>query len=105
LSTFSIVMAGIYAVVCYGVIILRRRNAAQPRLGAADTVPCLALVACVVIAGFAALEPLQAWSGGRLPLEWVMLLAWTLCGVWLTRRLRHRQRRDESNSKQKACRT
>jgi APA family basic amino acid/polyamine antiporter len=105
LSAFSMVMAGIYAVVCYGVIILRRQNAAQPRLSTADTVPYLALVACVVIAGFAALEPLRAWGGGRLPLEWVMLLAWTLCGVWLIRRLHHRQRRDESNRKQRACGT
>jgi amino acid transporter len=105
LSAFSIVMAGIYAVVCYGLIILRRQTSAQPRLSSADAVPCLALVACVVIAGFAALEPLKAWSGGRLPLEWVMLLAWTLCGVWLTRRLRHRRRREESNSKQKVCGT
>jgi hypothetical protein len=101
LSAFSIVMAGIYAVVCYGALILRRQNAARPRLSAADAVPHLALVACAVIAGFAALEPLQDWSNGRVPLEFVMLLAWGLGGAWLTRRWR-RRRHDAANNNPKA---
>jgi len=104
LSAFSIVMAGIYAVVCYGQIILRRQNTARPGMSAAGAVPYFALLSCAVIAGFAALEPIKNWSSGGLPIEFVTLLAWSLCGAWLTRRLR-RRRHDEANRKQKACGT
>jgi amino acid transporter len=88
LSSFSVVMAGIYAMVCAGVIILRRpadfgNTAERVRKWA---LPCLALVACAAIEAFALLEPVRAWRAGRWPVEWLMLLIWGFCGVWLARR-------------------
>jgi amino acid transporter len=88
LSSFSIVMAGIYAMVCIGVIILRRRAGVQILSAGAHKVvlPYLALGACVLIELFALLEPLRAWRQGRFPVEWLMLLAWGSWGIWLARK-------------------
>jgi len=87
LSLFSIVMAGIYATVCLGVILLRRRTpATTDSVGALrKSLPYLALSACLLIAVFASIGPLQAWGSGRWPLEWLALLGWTACGIWLAR--------------------
>jgi amino acid transporter len=81
LSLFSVVMAGIYATVCLGVIRLRRSQ---------SWLPGLALASCFVIAAFASLEPLRNWNNGRWPFEWLLLLVWTGCGIGLGRRL-HRK--------------
>jgi APA family basic amino acid/polyamine antiporter len=88
LSSFSIVMAGIYAMVCIGVIFLRRRAGIQVPSASAHKVvlPYLALGACVMIELFALLEPLRAWRQGRLPVEWLMLVAWGSWGAWLARK-------------------
>ncbi len=88
LSSFSIVMAGIYAMVCIGVIILRRRSRVQVPSAAAHKVvlPYIALGACVLIELFALLEPLHAWRHGRFPVQWLMLLAWGSWGIWLARK-------------------
>jgi len=87
LSSFSIVMAGIYAMVCIGVIILRRRGVQILSAGAHKVVlPYLALGACLLIELFALLEPLRAWRQGRFPVEWLMLLAWGSWGIWLARK-------------------
>jgi basic amino acid/polyamine antiporter, APA family len=88
LSLSSIVMAGIYAMVCLGVIILRRRAGPQYTSFSAfrNLVPYLALTACLVIAVFASLEPLRTWYSGRWPLEWITLLAWGAGGMWLARK-------------------
>jgi hypothetical protein len=81
-------MAGIYAMVCTGVIILRRRAGVQVSSAAAHVVvlPYLALGACVPIEIFALLEPLRPWRQGRFPAEWLMLLAWGSWGIWLARK-------------------
>jgi hypothetical protein len=34
-------------------------------------------------------EPLKAWRGGGIPKEWVVLLGWSVCGLWLFRRYRN----------------
>jgi len=85
LSLFSVVMAGIYATVCCGVILLRRRDRATFASASKVLLPWLALGACAIIAGFASLEPLRNWNNGRWPIEWFVLLAWTGCGVGLAR--------------------
>ena len=88
LSSFSIVMAAIYAMVCLGVIILRRRT----RAGAASEVshntvlPYLALCACAAIEVFALMEPIRDWHHGRTPIEWLLLLVWGSWGIWLARK-------------------
>jgi amino acid transporter len=100
LGAFSVVMAGIYAVVCWGAIILRRQHVQRPPWNWVDLVPYLALASCAAIAAFASLEPLKTWSNGRAPIEWLMLLAWGICGAWLTWRSRkHRMRvcKEQSN--------
>jgi amino acid transporter len=76
LSSFSIVMAGIYATVCLGVIILRRRTRAGVASGGSPwtVLPCLALSACAAIEVFALIEPIRGWNQGRPPLEWLLLL-------------------------------
>ncbi len=88
LGSFSVVMAGIYALVCAGVIILRRTIRARTLAQRVRKLllPCLALGACAAIEAFALLEPLRAWRAGRWPIEWLMLLVWGLCGVGLARR-------------------
>jgi APA family basic amino acid/polyamine antiporter len=88
LSSFSIVMAGIYAMVCLGVIILRRRTRAGIASGGSHrtVLPYLALCACAAIEVFALIEPIRGWHHGRLPLEWLLLLAWGSWGIWLARK-------------------
>ena len=90
LSSFSVVMAAIYALICAGVIILRRtaqaRNISKRRRRL--LLPCLALGACGAIEAFALLEPVRAWRAGHWPIEWLMLLVWGFCGVWLATRNR-----------------
>jgi basic amino acid/polyamine antiporter, APA family len=88
LSSFSIVMAGIYAMVCVGVIILRRRTRAGIASGDSNwtVLPCLALCACAAIEVFALIEPIRGWHHGRPPLEWLFLLAWGSWGIWLARK-------------------
>ena len=88
LSSFSVVMAGIYAMVCTGVIILRRSAAVRSTSERAHklAIPLLALGACATIEAFALLEPMRAWRAGRWPIEWLMLLVWGFCGVWLARK-------------------
>lgn len=93
LGAFSLVMAGIYALVCRGAIILRRRHVPRTPWNWSDLVPYLALASCAAIATFASLEPLQTWSNGRAPIEWLMLLAWGVCGAWLTWRSRRQRMR------------
>jgi amino acid transporter len=94
LSSFSVVMAGIYALVCAGVIILRRtavvRNTSERVRQLA--LPCLALGACAAIEVFALLEPVRAWRAGHWPIEWLMLAVWGFCGVWLATKNRGRAR-------------
>lgn len=86
LSAFSIVMAAIYATVCVGVLILRRRAARDTRLGTITLViPYLALVACLTIAAFALIEPLRDWREGRFPVAWLVLVVWGAAGAWLLR--------------------
>jgi basic amino acid/polyamine antiporter, APA family len=88
LSSFSIVMAGIYAMVCIGVIILRRRTRTGIASGCSrwTVLPYLALCACAAIEVFALIEPIRGWHHGRLPLEWLLLLAWGSWGIWLARK-------------------
>jgi hypothetical protein len=100
LGAFSVVMAGIYALVCWGAIILRRQHVQRAPWNWGDLVPYLALASCAAIATFASLEPLKTWSNGRAPIEWLVLLAWGACGAWLTWRSRkHRMRlcKEQSN--------
>jgi len=85
LSLFSVVMAGVYTMVCLGLIILRRRDSA-PRSLVAVILPYLALGACAVIAAFGMIDPVKAWSEGRVPVELILLAAWTGFGLWLARR-------------------
>jgi basic amino acid/polyamine antiporter, APA family len=85
LSAFDIVMAGIYATVCLGAIRLQRADAQQKRWSVRGLLPPVALASCAAIALLASLEPLAAWRNGRLPIEWLLLLAWGLCGAWLMR--------------------
>jgi amino acid transporter len=88
LSSFSIVMAGIYAMVCLGVIILRKRTRAGIVSGGSPwtVVPCLALCACAAIEVFALIEPIRSWHRGQPPLEWAFLFAWGCWGIWLARK-------------------
>ena len=88
LSSFSVVMAGIYAMVCLGVIILRKRKRAGIASGDSHwpVLPCLALCACAAIEVVALVEPLRSWRQGRPPLEWLFLLAWGCWGIWLARK-------------------
>jgi APA family basic amino acid/polyamine antiporter len=88
LNSFSVVMAGIYAFVCAGVVILRRRADVRSASGRAHelVLPCLALGACAAIEAFALLEPVKAWHAGRWPVEWLVLLFWGFCGLWLARK-------------------
>lgn len=90
LSSFSVVMAGIYAMICVGVIILRCPADIRSRVERMHqfALPCLALGACVAIETFALLEPIRAWRAGRWPIEWLVLLVWGFCGVWLARKSR-----------------
>jgi basic amino acid/polyamine antiporter, APA family len=85
LSSFSVVMAGIYALICGGVIILRRKaeNRDTTERVRRLALPCLALGACAAIEAFALLDPVRAWRAGHWPIEWLMLFVWGLCGVWL----------------------
>lgn len=89
LSLFSVVMAAIYATVCVGLIILRRQEGVRlPRGCMSTALPYLALGVCCVIAMLGLVEPLKAWKGGGIPKEWVVLLGWSVCGLWLFRRYR-----------------
>jgi basic amino acid/polyamine antiporter, APA family len=89
LSLFSVVMAAIYAVVCVGVIILRRRHVGLASRGAWRTsLPYLALAVCVTIAALSLAEPLKAWKGGGVPFEWLVLVAWSCVGGWLLKKHR-----------------
>jgi amino acid transporter len=84
LSLFSVIVAGIYAMVCFGVIVLRRSN--STRVSAASrALPFLALGACFVIAVFGMIEPVMAWRQGRLPIELIALLGWGAWGLWMVR--------------------
>lgn len=67
LSLFSVVMAGIYAMICFGVTVLRRRHGHRdaPRSAIRSVLPYLALCACGIIAVFALIEPRRAMHGGR----------------------------------------
>jgi basic amino acid/polyamine antiporter, APA family len=87
LSLLSVVMAGIYAMVCLGVVILRRRGGDRYHsIGAIrKAVPYLALGVCGLIIVFASLEPLKTLKSGHWPIEWVALLAWSAGGMWLAR--------------------
>ena len=89
LNLFSIIMAAIYAIVCYGLIRLRRRDSRdRPTTLFGASLPYLALAVCGVIAALSIVEPLKAWSGSGIPKEWLALLAWSACGVWLLGRYR-----------------
>jgi amino acid transporter len=87
LSLFSVIMAGIYAMVCLGVIILRRKDL-ESRSSVSRALPYFALCACVIIASFGMIGPVKAWNEGRLPLELIVLAAWTACGLWMVRNRR-----------------
>jgi APA family basic amino acid/polyamine antiporter len=88
LSSFSIVMAAIYAMVCLGVIILRGRMRAEALSGASFQIllPYLALCACAAIEAFALIEPIRGWHHGRIPVEWLLLFVWGSWGIWLARK-------------------
>jgi amino acid transporter len=89
LSSFSIVMAAIYAIVCLGVIILRRRTRAETAFATSHrtVLPYLALCACAAIEVFSLMEPIRGWhQHGRIPLEWLFLIVWGFWGIWLARR-------------------
>ena len=88
LSSFSIVMAAIYAMVCLGVIILRRRTRERTASGVSPNtvLPYFALCACAAIEVFALMEPIRGWHRGRMPIEWLLLLIWGSWGIWLARK-------------------
>jgi hypothetical protein len=50
---------------------------------AARFLPYLALIACLVIALFALIEPVHALRDGQVPLAWLVLIAWGSIGAWL----------------------
>jgi APA family basic amino acid/polyamine antiporter len=80
LSLFSVVVAGIYATVCFGVIVLRRNRSTRVTT-ASLALPYLALSSCLVIAVFGMTDPIEAWLRGRLPIEMIVLIGWAACGL------------------------
>jgi len=95
LSLFSVIVAGIYAMVCFGVIVLRR-NQSTPVSAPSRAVPYVALGACLVIAVFGMIDPIKAWWQGRLPLELMTLIGWAACGLWMARVHSGKTRRPDS---------